>query len=102
LVYFFLIDPPKPPLYKIGNEDTASSLELEFIGLIYLVIQVGLTMKSLKKWNAVLVLVKVIYLLKMITIIMTFASYEIEDGEIISFGDRNIYPIGVIKEIEYL
>ena len=35
-------------------------------------------------------------------IIMTFASYEIEDGEIISFGDRNIYPIGVIKEIEYL
>ena len=35
-------------------------------------------------------------------IIMTFASYEIEDGEVISFGDRNIYPIGVIKEIEYL
>jgi hypothetical protein len=34
--------------------------------------------------------------------VMTFASYEIEDGEIISYGDRNIYPIGVIRKIEYL
>jgi hypothetical protein len=34
--------------------------------------------------------------------IMTFASYEVEDGEIISFGDRNVYPLGCIKEIEYL
>jgi hypothetical protein len=34
--------------------------------------------------------------------ITTFASYEIENGEIISYGDRNIYPIGVIKKIEYL
>jgi hypothetical protein len=35
-------------------------------------------------------------------VIITFASYEIENGEVISFGDRNIYPIGVIKQIEYL
>ena len=34
--------------------------------------------------------------------VMTFASYEIENGEVISYGDRNIYPIGVIKKIEYL
>lgn len=34
--------------------------------------------------------------------VMTFASYEIEDGEIISYGDRNIYPIGVVRKIEYL
>ena len=34
--------------------------------------------------------------------IMTFASYEVEDGEIISFGDRNVYPLGCIKEIEYV
>ena len=34
--------------------------------------------------------------------ITTFASYEIENEEIISYGDRNIYPIGVIKKIEYL
>ena len=34
--------------------------------------------------------------------IMTFASYEVEDGEIISFGDRNVYPLGCIREIEYL
>ena len=34
--------------------------------------------------------------------VMTFASYETEDGEIVSYGDRNIYPIGVIKKIEYL
>ncbi len=34
-------------------------------------------------------------------IIMTFASYEIENEEIISYGDRNVYPIGVIKKIEY-
>jgi hypothetical protein len=34
--------------------------------------------------------------------VMTFASYEIEDGQIISFGDRNVYPIGVVKKIEYL
>ena len=34
--------------------------------------------------------------------VMTFASYEIEDDEIISYGDRNIYPIGVVKKIEYL
>ena len=34
--------------------------------------------------------------------IMTFASYEVEDGEIVSYGDRNVYPIGCIKEIEYL
>jgi hypothetical protein len=33
---------------------------------------------------------------------MTFASYEVEDGQIISFGDRNVYPIGVVKKIEYL
>jgi hypothetical protein len=36
------------------------------------------------------------------TMVMTFASYEIEDGQIISFGDRNVYPIGVVKKIEYL
>jgi hypothetical protein len=36
------------------------------------------------------------------TMIMTFASYEVEDGQIISFGDRNVYPIGVVKKIEYL
>ena len=35
-------------------------------------------------------------------VLMTFASYEAEDGEIISFGDRNVYPIGCIKKIEYL
>jgi len=34
--------------------------------------------------------------------LMTFASYEAEDGEIISYGDRNVYPIGCVKEIEYL
>jgi hypothetical protein len=34
--------------------------------------------------------------------IITFASYEVEDGEIISFGDRNVYPFGCIREIEYL
>jgi hypothetical protein len=34
--------------------------------------------------------------------VMTFASYETEDGEVISYGDRNIYPIGVVKKIEYL
>jgi hypothetical protein len=34
--------------------------------------------------------------------IMTFASYEVENGEIISFGDRNVYPLGCIKEIEYV
>jgi hypothetical protein len=34
--------------------------------------------------------------------LMTFASYEVEDGEIISFGDRNVYPLGCVKEIEYL
>jgi len=36
--------------------------------------------------------------------LMTFASYEAEaeDGDIISFGDRNVYPIGCVKEIEYL
>jgi hypothetical protein len=34
--------------------------------------------------------------------IITFASYEVEDGEIISFGDRNVYPLGCIKEIEYV
>ena len=34
--------------------------------------------------------------------IMTFASYEVEGGEIISFGDRNVYPIGCVREIEYL
>jgi hypothetical protein len=33
---------------------------------------------------------------------MTFASYEIENEMVTSFGDRNIYPIGVVKKIEYL
>jgi len=35
-------------------------------------------------------------------VIMTFASYEIENDEIISFGDRNIYPIGCVKNITYV
>jgi hypothetical protein len=35
-------------------------------------------------------------------VIMTFASYEIENNEIINYGDRNVYPVGVIKKIEYL
>jgi hypothetical protein len=30
--------------------------------------------------------------------IMTFASYEIENGEVISYGDRNVYPIGVVRK----
>jgi hypothetical protein len=34
--------------------------------------------------------------------IMTFASFEVEDGEVISYGDRNVYPIGCVREIEYL
>ena len=34
--------------------------------------------------------------------IMTFASYELGEDGIISFGDRNVYPVGCIREIEYL
>ena len=34
--------------------------------------------------------------------VLTFASYEIDcTGKIISFGDRNAYPKGCIKEIIY-
>jgi hypothetical protein len=37
------------------------------------------------------------------TKLMTFSSYEADkDGDIISFGDRNVYPIGCVKEIVYL
>jgi len=37
------------------------------------------------------------------TKLMTFSSYEADkDGDIISFGDRNVYPIGCVKEIKYL
>jgi len=37
------------------------------------------------------------------TKLMTFSSYESDsDGNIISFGDRNVYPIGCVKEIVYL
>ena len=35
-------------------------------------------------------------------VVMTFASYEIENEMVTSFGDRNIYPVGVVKKIEYL
>ena len=35
-------------------------------------------------------------------VVITFASYEIENNEVISYGDRNIYPVGVVKKIEYL
>jgi hypothetical protein len=35
-------------------------------------------------------------------VVMTFASYEIENEMVTSFGDRNVYPIGVVTKIEYL
>jgi hypothetical protein len=37
------------------------------------------------------------------TKLMTFSSYEADtEGNIISFGDRNVYPIGCVKEIVYI
>ena len=35
-------------------------------------------------------------------VVMTFSSYEIENEMVTSFGDRNVYPIGVVTKIEYL
>jgi len=35
-------------------------------------------------------------------VVMTFASYEIENEMVTSYGDRNVYPIGVVTKIEYL